>query len=180
MAKLILYACPVGPLAQQIAQYFQQSQQQCGKNLAHAYMPHCTLTGFFEDQESAIPIYVAAVREAWATYREQIPTPPIEIQGLSFRPDWHGLVLQADWLKQMVVCFSQSANSPTRLEALRLKDWLHLSLAYGFQPMHEERLKALAQSIVDVSAAVKWDVRFYGRSSKNVWTCYDTVPLYSE
>lgn len=177
MTQLILYACPVGPLAQQIEHYFQQSQQQCGKNLAHAYMPHCTLTGFFEDQESAIPAYVAAARVAIAAYREQMPEPPIDIQGVCFRPDWHGLVLYSDWLKQMVVCFAQQANSPTRMESLRLKSWLHLSLAYGFQPVYEQPLRDLAAAIVDISVSVAWEVRLYERSDANVWTCHYSTTL---
>ena len=47
MPKLIVYACPVGELAEQLETYFSKSRLACGPNQAHQYMPHCTLTGFF-------------------------------------------------------------------------------------------------------------------------------------
>ncbi|MEO0802793.1 MAG: hypothetical protein AAFY57_11025 [Cyanobacteria bacterium J06642_2] len=49
LRELILYACPVGSLVEQLDCYFQKSLQLCGHNTAHLYMPHCTLTGFFHD-----------------------------------------------------------------------------------------------------------------------------------
>ncbi|CAN5634059.1 hypothetical protein BH23CYA1_BH23CYA1_13090 [soil metagenome] len=48
MPQFIFYACPTGPLAQQLATSFERTQRICGPNTAHAYMPHCTLTGFFK------------------------------------------------------------------------------------------------------------------------------------
>jgi len=177
MAKLILYACPTGPFADQIQDYFEQSKQQCGENAAHAYMPHCTLTGFFEDEESAIPIYITAVKAAIATHQKQMPSPPIQVQSLDFRAHWHGLTLQSDWLNRLVADFAEKADSPTRSELLRLKDWLHLSLAYDFQPQHAQTLEALAEEHIDISAPVNWEIRFYGRRQQNDWTCYYSAAL---
>ena len=128
-AELILYACPMGPLAEQIGTYFERSQLQFGANRAHAYMPHCTLTGFFHDQASAIPQYVQATQQALNDH----PTGPVTIDTLRLKPDWHGLELTSPWLEQVAATFAAQTDLPTRLDAIRLKTWLHLSLAYGFE-----------------------------------------------
>ena len=177
MPQLILYACPVGPLAQQIAAYFEISRQRCGPNAAHAYMPHCTLTGFFEDDERAIALYTRLLASILLDYRESIPEPAIAIQQLTFRADWHGLELTAAWLKQLTCDFAAQATSPTRCQPLRLKEWLHLSLAYDFDPAYGAVLKRLATDLIDLSAPVSWHLRLYQRSADNVWRCHSSQVL---
>ena len=177
MPQLILYACPVGPLAQQIAAYFEISRQRCGPNAAHAYMPHCTLTGFFKDDERAIALYTKLLESILCDYRESIPEPAIAIQQLTFRTDWHGLELAADWLKQLAGDFAAQAASPTRRQPLRLKKWLHLSLAYGFDPVCEAALKRLATDLIDLSAPVYWHLRLYQRSTGDTWRCHSSQVL---
>ena len=172
MAQLILYACPIGPLAQQIETYFAKSQQRCGANAAHAYMPHCTLTGFFEDSEDAIAHYVDTLETVLAESSHAIPTPSILIKQLTFHPHWHGLELEATWLKQLVATFAEKAVSPTQTASLRLKDWLHLSLAYEFDRDYEFVLQTLARAHIDLTAAVAWELRFYQRHPGNRWQCH--------
>ncbi len=171
MPQLICYACPVGPLAQQIAAYFESSQRY-GLNAAHAYMPHCTLTGFFADEESAIAGYVDVLERLLLEYRDRIPHPPIAIKQLILRTDWHGLTLEADWLKQLVADFAMRSKSTIRLEPIRLKDWLHLSLAYTFNPDCERELAQLASNLIDLSIPVSWELRFYQRKPGNRWQCH--------
>lgn len=177
MPQLICYACPVGPLAQQIAAYFESSQQCCGPNAAHAYMPHCTLTGFFTDEESAIVGYIDVLERLLFEYCDRIPTPSIVIKQLTFRTDWHGLALEADWLKQLAADFAVQAKSPSRLEPIRLKDWLHLSLAYAFNPDCESELAQLATHLIDLSTPVSWELKFYQRESDNRWQCHRSWPI---
>lgn len=180
LTKLIVYACPVGPLAQQIETYLASSQATYGVNAAHAYMPHCTLTGFFEDERNAIPDYVELLGSVLEEYGDRIPTPSIKIKRLTFNPRWHGLELEADWLKQLIANFAERSHSPTRNESLRLKDWLHLSLAYEFENDHAAGLEQLAKEIVDISSAVAWEVRFYERLlvdtpvplQESAWKCH--------
>lgn len=174
--SFIVYACPVGELADQLDRYFQQSLAVCGANAAHRYMPHCTLTGFFHDEEMAIPLYVQALDRA---LRQALPcpTPVITIQQLTFRSDWHGLELQSDWLKSLMANFATLAVSPTRQDALRLKDWLHLSLAYEFQTEQSDGLMRLAQDAITLQAAVRWELRFYQRHADQRWTCHQSWPF---
>ncbi|MBD3884636.1 hypothetical protein IFO70_23125 [Phormidium tenue FACHB-886] len=169
--SFIVYACPTGELAEQLDRYFQQSLTVCGANAAHRYMPHCTLTGFFQDEAVAVPLYVQALNRALSQAQPCL-NPVITIQQLTFRSDWHGLELQSDWLKTMIVNFATLAASPTRRNALRRKDWLHLSLAYEFQREQSESLIQLAQEYISLQASVQWELRFYQRHSDQRWTCH--------
>lgn len=176
--SFIVYACPTGELAEQLDHYFRQSLVVCGENAAHRYMPHCTLTGFFQDEEEAIPIYVQALEHA-LSQALPCPAPVIAIQQLAFYSDWHGLELQSDWLKTMIAHFSTLAISPTCRSALRLKDWLHLSLAYEFLPEQTESLMKLAQKYITIQSPVQWELRFYQRHSDQHWTCHQSWQLAS-
>ena len=179
MPKFIVYACPVGELAHQLAMYFEKSRRMCGHNSAHDYMPHCTLTGFFEDKVSAAPAYTQKLARSYKRLKRSQPHPAIEIKGLAFRSDWQGLELASDWLKKVMVDFACTATSPTRTSPLRLKEWLHLSLAYDFQPDQAETLEILAQELVDPTALVGWELRFYQQNPGNHWICHQRLKLES-
>ncbi|NER00205.1 MAG: hypothetical protein F6K30_26485 [Cyanothece sp. SIO2G6] len=175
--RYILYACPTHNLAIALDEYFYRSRQQCGENRAHQYMPHCTLTGFFHDSQGAIALYLNAIESVLATENATKPNPVATVTGLTFLPHWHGLPITAPWLKQLAQAFATQAVSPTRQEALRLKDWLHVSLAYEFEASDGATLKQLAEELVDPKAAVDWELRFYERSPQNDWTCHGAWPL---
>lgn len=177
MPKFILYACPVGELAAQLDSYFEKSRLACGPNSAHNYMPHCTLTGFFDDESGAAPNYAQSLERCYERLQRSQPSPVVEVKSLSFHPDWHGLVLASDWLKKVAADFACTATSPTRTTALRLKEWLHLSLAYDFCPEQADTLKALATELVDPHAAVGWELRFYQRKPDNSWRCHQRLKL---
>ena len=166
--SFIVYACPVGELNEQIENYLQKSQELCGENKAHNYMPHCTLTGFFTDDVSSVDYYLEALDKAYLAANNNIDL-SITIKQLTFNDDWHGLELQAKGLKQLIINFSELERSPTRQENLRLKDWLHLSLAYGFNPEDREQLKNLAIDAIAIEANVGWELRFYQKNSDWTW-----------
>ena len=166
--ELILYACPIGPLAKQIEAYFALSRSQFGANRAHDYMPHCTLTGFFHDQPSAIPSYVHAAQQALS----QHPSGTVTLDKLRLKPDWHGLELTSPWLEQVAMTFAERSTSTTRVDDIRLKDWLHLSLAYRFEKAQHESLAELAEKLIDPTQPVSWQVRFYERHPQNGWICH--------
>ncbi|MEM6836643.1 MAG: hypothetical protein AAF609_07285 [Cyanobacteria bacterium P01_C01_bin.120] len=177
MSKLIVYACPVGELADQLNTYFSKSRMTCGPNEAHHYMPHCTLTGFFDDVPSSVPKYTQALDRSLKRYRRSQPTPPLEITGIQFRDDWHGLELTSDWLKKLVLDFVCTATSPTRKSPLRPKEWLHLSLAYGFGPDQADMLKTLAEAVISCQASVAWELRFYQQNPDRSWICHQRLKL---
>lgn len=175
--SFIVYACPVGVLAEQIESYFRESQRRCEPNAAHAYMPHCTLTGFFQDEKRALPGYVYALESALNRHRNQKADTSVVVVDMVFQKGWHGLTLEAEGLKQLIKTFASLAKSSTRSEDLRLKDWLHVSLAYDFLPQHSDLLKQLAIDRVDVTVPVAWDLRLYERSAEQQWTCHGCWPL---
>lgn len=175
LAKFIVYACPTGEFNTQLETFFQRSYLACGKNTAHEYMPHCTLTGFFHDDPNSIPDYLQALDLAYRETKDLGLSLEIQIIQLVFNSNWHGLELQAEGIKQLIERFSQLETSLTRQEDIRLKDWLHLSLAYGFKPSSQEELTALAREI-DLTADVAWELRFYQKLDAN-WKCWQSWSL---
>ncbi|MEO1132132.1 MAG: hypothetical protein AAFX40_05425 [Cyanobacteria bacterium J06639_1] len=175
--EFIVYACPTGAIAAQLATYFQRSLTECGSNAAHGYMPHCTLTGFFHDELEAAPIYLKALDDALNQARSPQPNPAIAITALTFQPAFHFLKLESDWVLRLMEDFRDRARSDTRVDALRLKDWLHLSLAYEFPAEQYVQLQRLAAEVVDPRSPAGWELRFYERHGDRSWTCYKTWAL---
>jgi ubiquitin-associated SH3 domain-containing protein len=172
LRELIIYACPLGPLADQLEAYFAQSKAECGPNKAHDYMPHVTLTGFFHDVAASIPVYASALYAALSKARFEPPASAITVTGLVLREGFHYLDICAPWVQALVADFACHVRSATRTDALRLKDGLHLSLAYGFAPERGERLAQLAQELVDPFATARWELRLYERSEANQWSLH--------
>ena len=171
--RYIVYACPTGELNKQIEEYFKEAIKLCGKNKAHQYMPHCTLTGFFTDELNSVPFYLEALDKAYTEAKNNTSL-DIEIISITFNDSWHGLELQGDNIKQLIANFAELENSPTRQEPIRLKDWLHLSLAYGFNSQNTKQLKHLATELIDIQANVNWELRFYQKNPDWTWKCWQS------
>lgn len=174
--KLIVYACPVGPLAEQIERYFTVSRAQVGPNTAHRYPPHITLTGFFHDDSLAIPGYLAALEQALELARSTRPEPVFQISELLLGNEFHGLLIESPWAEALTAEFKARAHSPTRSDEIRLKRNLHLSLAYGFLAEQHLELASLAAEHIDLEATVSWELRFYERAGEQ-WHCHSAWPL---
>jgi type VI protein secretion system component VasA len=171
-AELILYACPTGELAAQLDNYFALSRRACGENAAHRYMPHITLTGFFHDLPSTIEFYVQQLDRVLAASTPPASGAPIIHKPMGFQTNFHMIEIESPWLKQLTAEFIPLAMTESRQEAIRKKDWLHLSLAYDFPPEQHEILKNLASETLYLDAQVGWELRFYERHPDNRWTCH--------
>src|SRR5262249_41266918 len=160
-AKLIVYACPVGELNDQVEAYLAASRARYGENAAHRYMPHVTLTSFFDDQPASIPSYAGTLEAALARARPD--QPPAIVEARARKPDdnFHRLTMDAPWLQAITADFIRLADSPTRAEPLKPKDGLHLSLAYAFPPAQNAGLADLARAMVDPGAPARWELRLY-------------------
>jgi ubiquitin-associated SH3 domain-containing protein len=176
-SELIVYACPIGPLAEQIAAYYAEAGRRFGPNAAHRYPAHCTLTGFFHDDLAAVAVYSSALGMALEWVRPKRPERVVAVVGAAFGEAFHGLVLESPWLQALTAEFKTLATSPTRRDDLRLKDWLHLSLAYEFAPEHGSALASLARAMVDPQADASWDLRLYERLGDGTWACHASWPL---
>ena len=174
--KFIVYACPVGELYQQVDLFFQKSRQYCGDNPAHRYMPHCSLTGFFEEQTSRMTDYISALDKAYFWSQNTDVLLDIKVLKMTFKPRWHGLELEAVGVQKMMNHFVESAPSPTG-STLRLKQGLHLSFAYQFNPEQSQTLKQLAQEIINPKAQTQWELRFYQKHPDWTWTCHQSWVL---
>ncbi|MDY7105741.1 MAG: hypothetical protein S0880_31540 [Actinomycetota bacterium] len=174
--ELIVYACPNGPLADALTDFFAATRRAPGPNRAHAYPPHVTLTGFFRDHPSSVGVYVRALdaaRDAWWSSR---PQPVVAVTELAVHDHWIGLVVRSPWLERLIADFADHAVSATRAEAIRVKGGLHLSMAYEHAPAERDAL-ATAAARVDPAAAAGWDLRLYERTGEGGWRMHATWPL---
>ena len=103
-SQFIVYACPVGELNQQIEIYLHQSRELYEANSAHKYMPHCTLTGFFNAELNSIPVYIEALDKAYIEAKNNLDS-DIQIKQFTFNEDWHGLELKAENIKTLIANF---------------------------------------------------------------------------
>jgi ubiquitin-associated SH3 domain-containing protein len=172
VTQFILYACPTGQLADQIDAYFEKVKTDYSWNPALNYMPHCSLTGFFHDHTTAAQHYTLVLDDILARMRPLQPDPLMQVTGMIFRSDFHGFTLQSSWLSHLSETFSAATCSETRHDAIRVKEWLHLSLAYQFKSHEHEALKAMALRQINPGAPVGWDLRFYQRHEESQWTCH--------
>ena len=87
------------------------------------------------------------------------------------------VLLYSDNLKTIITNFSQAKTLSSYSAQLRLKDWLHLSLAYDFDPEQVEQLKQLATAIIDLKANVNWELRVYQKNPDWSWKCLQSWKL---
>ena len=168
LTDLILYATPSGPLGEQIDRYLTLTHDRFGPNNAHQYPAHCTLTGFFHDVPRSIPDYLAALAHA----RAQLGAPPepmVSIERMRVDGGWYGLELRSRWLIELTAGFKRLAPNVARPDEVRLKTWLHLSLAYGFDAQYALDLASVASSGIDLTADIGWDVALWQRDG-SIWT----------
>jgi hypothetical protein len=177
LAELIVYACPLGELADQLAGFFAESRRRCGPNAAHAYMPHCTLTGFFHDDLAHLPGYIRTLGAALQRARPRQPQPVIQVEELRLEPGFYYLALAAPWLRGVIADFAHDATTPAPADRLRLKTDLHLSLAYEFSPAQATTLASLARELVSPTAPAGWELRLYERHAGGTWLCHAKWPL---
>ncbi len=174
-SEYVLYACPTGPLAAQIDTYFAETLALCGPNPAHDFPPHCTLTNFFSDIAGQVPVYLDCIDSLAAHPR---PTPVVAVTGLCLDEHYHGIELASPWLRNLAVNFATHALSLTRQTPIRAREWLHLSLAYGFAPELGRLLGEIAERVINPWTAVVWELRFYSRTPAGEWICHAAWPLY--
>jgi ubiquitin-associated SH3 domain-containing protein len=176
MLELIVYACPTGELAAALDNYFRLAKANFGANPAHNYMPHITLTSFFQIPPEQLEDYKGYLTDALAAH-QPTPTPILQIMGLVLRPEFHGFDVRAPHLKIIAADFATRAHTHAPDEPdINIKDWLHLSLAYDFPAKHDPGLRQLARFTVDPKIPASWSLRLYQRHERG-WTQHVDLPL---
>lgn len=153
-------------MADQIDAYFARTEADIAPNTAHTYMPHCTLTGFFWDEPGSAQFYTDNLIAFYDSH--PMAGANVQVIKLTQNEKWIGLEMKAPKIERWVAKWSAGAPSPTLAEKIRLKDWYHLSLAYGFTEPDYERLCQMTR-MIDITTEVQWSLRFYERAAGNQW-----------
>lgn len=163
--ELILYATPRGPLGDACSRYFDRVHG-IGPTTAQRYPPHCTLTGFFQRPPDRVPDVVADVDAAVATVLGG-RAPSVEVTSPRCADQWVGIEVRSADLLAIAVAFAERHRVLPGEDAIRLKDWLHLSLAY---PVRRPRpYLALAAELADPALPCNWDVALWRRDPGDEW-----------
>ncbi len=160
MRELILYATPTGALADQCDRYFEHLEAAGLATTAQTYPPHCTLTGFFHRPADRAEAVAAEFNRGLAA-AGPVPDDSVEVVGLVTKHDWVGLELRSSWLHELTVALAEAHVPSADDDRLRIKDWLHLSLAYGVADL--DRQAEAARKMVDPEASVGWEVGLWER-----------------
>ncbi|MCB0979525.1 MAG: hypothetical protein KDB17_02565, partial [Ilumatobacter sp.] len=125
----------------------------------------------------------------WAAYRRALagavrragppPEPAVRVSGLLLQDDVHLLAVDSPWLCSVAAHFAHTAPAVTRTDGIRLKDRLHLSLAYGFDPAAAGELGGLAEEWVDPLAPASWQIRLYHRRAGAEWIVRESLDVGS-
>ena len=161
--ELILYATPTGDLLSWCNDYFDIAAQHGGTE-AQNYPPHCSMTGFFHRSASRSNEAIDALSNIGAK-----PTDiPIDSLNLSIdKPDWLGIEIQSEMLKTITSLFSSNYKHLSDEDPLRVKEWLHLSLAYGVKDINP--FKKALNNICDLPSESSWEVALWQRRRQNIW-----------
>jgi hypothetical protein len=175
VAEFILYACPIGPLADAIQAYWRKVASTVGPNAAHDYMPHVTLTGFFHDERHAAGVYVDVLDRL---LMDQPLPAVVTVTGALFDAGFHLLTVESTWCRAIARAFQDACPpSPPRAVVIRLKEQLHVSLAYGFPAHQAAALERLGRDMVDPASRATWELRFYERVAAGEWLLHGCWPL---
>lgn len=161
-----LYALPKGPLAAQIDSFRLEYVREFGANKAHDYPLHVTLTRGFnaipeqvEDYGDAITRHFAGARAFTVGNFKQVADKQLVILELA-APEL--AVSTRSWVEEL-----------GRSDIQIVERQFHITIAW--QTTHFMRIFELAQELVDLSLAVKWEVSLCQRidqaAASPIWDC---------
>ncbi|XP_030834282.1 ubiquitin-associated and SH3 domain-containing protein B isoform X2 [Strongylocentrotus purpuratus] len=164
--EYIVYACAVGPLGEQLDEFWNKSLSLCGRNGAHSLLPHVTLCSFITCPDSKCTALTDAFQEVIDRWQTKAP----EVLTLDFysSTNFIGLFLEdehAEYLRKVMADFSVEAASRAGVKVEPHKKQLHLTLAYQFNPTHQEPLVNLSKE-VGIQSAARWEFRLYSRDPR--------------
>jgi len=179
--KLIIYACPVGILENELNNFFESSEAKFGWNKAHEYMPHVTLTSFFDLRSRRdIPIVIEALDSTFSQ-----SNPPSElISNVRIKGSLGNtikIVMNCDYLESCLRRFKQKIQDVASIK-VKNSDSYHLSLGYGYSDNHFEELMnlvyenlSLFENLNRISENSKklcqtsgWEIRLYEPPTEEV------------
>lgn len=165
--ELILYATPTGALAETCAAYFAAASH-LGPTTAQTYPPHCTLTGFFHRDPSALDRISDEVRVAVGDCA-QVSSVAVDLVSLHITDTWVGIELRSQLFLDVADRFRVTHELGEGDDPIRCKDWLHLSLAYG-DGVDLTRYGGLAAGLFgDALTPCDWEIGLWERTDAGRW-----------
>uniref|UniRef100_A0A6V7KU52 SH3 domain-containing protein n=1 Tax=Bracon brevicornis TaxID=1563983 RepID=A0A6V7KU52_9HYME len=160
--EYILYLCPTGHLAEKLAKFWVDSRE-LEWNKAHNYLPHITLTKFFE-----VPDELA---ELVSNSLDNLIDPEKCPKSIEFEtyvsPNFMGLFVNdkpAKWLDTLGMKFVEKmATIGVTVEAHTSS--LHISLAYQFSSNLFQPLRAMVEDLGPNSSS-SFELRLYSRDPR--------------
>lgn len=172
-SELIFYATPTGELAAACDRYFAAATA-LGPTTAQTYPPHCTLTGFFRRPAERVAEITAEIQQVIAD-AGPVPDDAVSYLGLLDRPGWVGFELRSLWLAERTADVVLAHRLQPEDDALRPKDWLHLSLAYGVGDIDPYRNLATEHPL-DPAPGGGWELALWERRADGAWRRLTTSP----
>lgn len=164
LEELIVYATPTGALAKQCDTYFDHLTGRGWLTTAQTYPPHVTLTGFFWRSTST---RLAVVESIDAVIRDSGPieSADVAVKTIAHHDGWVGLEIESKRLTDLVAQIVAADVRTADEDAIRPKDWFHLSLAYGELMGGADLgdLANLAKVLIDPKAEAGWEIAVWQR-----------------
>ncbi|XP_043265006.1 protein UBASH3A homolog isoform X1 [Colletes gigas] len=159
--QYVLYACPMGALAEQLMQFWSESKELIW-NGAHDYMPHVTLVSFFNAPDECTEELVNALESI--VNQEALPD-HIELETY-VSPNFMGFFVEeanAEWLKNIAIRYVNKLTSlGISAEPPQVKKSLHLTLVYQFPSNLYQQLRLMVEKLT-LSSPANWELRLYSR-----------------
>lgn len=165
--ELILYATPTGDFAEICAAYFAAAAH-LGATTAQTYPPHCTLTGFFHRDSSALD---RIIREARLAVGEcaRVSSVAVDLVSLHTTAQWVGIELRSQLFLDVADRFRITHERRESDDPIRCKDWMHLSLAYG-DGVDLSRHGSLAAGLFgEALRPCDWEIGLWERTAIGQW-----------
>ena len=163
--ELIFYATPTGSMAAACEAIF--GELESTPTTAQTYPPHCTLTGFFRRRPERVAPIVATAQDFIDGFG---PIESATVQAaVGEHSGWVGLELASPLLHKAIEGFVQATDVEPGEDALRPKDWLHLSLAYPLNPDVDYSALALQRRSALTTSSDPWELGLWERNADGSW-----------